>query len=90
MEQSHQYQCACCDYFTLYEPLGSYDICPVCFWEDDPEIEFDKQDKPSPSNHELTLKEARGNFIKIGACNQEMLEHVTPTEERSSYVYKKR
>ena len=90
MEQSHQYQCACCDYFTLYNPPGSYDICPVCFWEDDPIVDFDKQDKKSSSNHGLTLKEARVNFIKIGACNQEMLEHVTPIEERSSYLYQQR
>lgn len=26
--------CPCCGYLTLVE-RGGYDICPVCFWEDD-------------------------------------------------------
>ena len=29
--------CPCCGYPTLSEePPGTYEICPVCFWEDDP------------------------------------------------------
>ncbi len=27
--------CPCCGYLTFDEPPGSYEICPVCFWEDD-------------------------------------------------------
>jgi len=29
-----KYKCLCCGYRTLDE-RGEYDICPVCFWEDD-------------------------------------------------------
>ncbi len=29
-----KYACLCCGYLTLDE-RGGYDICPVCFWEDD-------------------------------------------------------
>lgn len=29
------YPCPCCGHLTFAEPPGSYDICPVCFWEDD-------------------------------------------------------
>lgn len=29
-----KYKCPCCGCYTLDE-RGAYDICPVCFWEDD-------------------------------------------------------
>lgn len=29
------YPCPCCGHLTLSEPPGSYEICVVCFWEDD-------------------------------------------------------
>lgn len=32
-----KYKCPCCGYYTFNDkPDGNYDICPVCFWEDDP------------------------------------------------------
>ena len=34
-----KYKCPCCGYFTLDE-RGEYDICPVCFWEDDAYLVF--------------------------------------------------
>ena len=36
--------CLCCGYRTLDE-RGAFDICQVCFWEDDPYIMFDKMDE---------------------------------------------
>ncbi len=29
------YPCPCCGHLTFGRPPGSYDVCPVCFWEDD-------------------------------------------------------
>ncbi len=37
-----KYQCLCCGYMTL-ETKGEFDICPVCFWEDDAYLIFDDQ-----------------------------------------------
>ncbi len=38
----HKYRCLCCGYQTL-DTRGEYDICPVCFWEDDAYIIFSEQ-----------------------------------------------
>jgi hypothetical protein len=35
-------QCPCCGYYTL-DGRGGYDICPVCFWEDDSALELFSQ-----------------------------------------------
>ena len=77
-------QCPCCDYFTLGE-RGSYEICRVCFWEDDG-LDIDDLDRPSGPNH-MTLREGRENFIRLGACEQRMLPHVLPVEARSRYAH---
>ena len=37
-----KYKCLCCGYITL-ETRGVYDICPVCFWEDDAYLYVDEQ-----------------------------------------------
>jgi len=29
------YPCPCCGYLVFTEPPGSFEICPICFWEDD-------------------------------------------------------
>lgn len=65
-----KYQCPCCGYFTYNVPANEdcgY-ICPVCFWENDPFIASDNE--PSDSNHGITLKEAKFNFSKFGACEK--------------------
>jgi hypothetical protein len=58
------------------EPPGSYDICKICFWEDDPiQLRFPKfaggANKPS-------LMEAQRNFAEFGACEIHLLQHVRP------------
>ena len=73
-----KYRCPCCGYFTYNVPANEdcgY-ICPVCSWENDPFIASDNE--PSDSNHGITLKEAKSNFSKFGACEKEMLYHVRP------------
>ena len=39
METSSFYPCPACDFEAFPEPSGSYDICPICGWEDD-EVQF--------------------------------------------------
>lgn len=70
-----KYQCPCCGYYTFdNEPNGNYDICPVCFWEDDP-IAIDDTTFVGGANH-VSLQQARLNFKKFGACEKDMLSYV--------------
>lgn len=75
-------QCPCCDYFTLTTP-GDWDICPICFWEDDG-ITIQRPDETSPPNR-MTLREGRHNFRQFGACERDMLPHVFPRAARSEF-----
>lgn len=79
-------QCPCCDYYTLIE-RGQYDICPICFWEDDG-INLDQLDNYSDPNH-LTLREGRQNFEKFGACDSAMVKNVIPESQRRNSNLKK-
>lgn len=56
-----KYKCPCCGYYTFDErPSGSYDICPVCFWEDDPV----QLDDPSYEGGENTVNRCVGKVSK--------------------------
>ncbi|HLG61050.1 MAG TPA: CPCC family cysteine-rich protein [Ktedonosporobacter sp.] len=72
-----KYSCPCCGYKTLDE-RGGYDICPVCFWEDDGQDDADATtNRPFGPNH-ISLAQARENYKRIGACDERILQHVRP------------
>ncbi|WP_437918723.1 CPCC family cysteine-rich protein [Sphingobacterium sp. LRF_L2] len=48
--------CPVCGYFTLDE-RNSFEICAICFWEDDGADDFEVNEESGP-NH-MTLKEGR-------------------------------
>lgn len=74
------YTCPCCGYKTLDEkPPGTYDICEICFWEDDG-IQFDNPDYKGGANH-VSLREAQKNFLEFGACEKEMIKFVRKPNE---------
>lgn len=35
LERERVFPCPCCGHLVFDEPPGSYNICPICFWEDD-------------------------------------------------------
>lgn len=76
-----KYPCPCCGYYTYPVPAEEdcgY-ICPVCFWENDPFIASDRMQ--SDSNHGMTLRTAKSNYLKYGACEKEMRCYVRPPED---------
>lgn len=71
------FACPCCGYKTFdHEPDGSYNICGVCFWEDDP-IQLEDPDYEGGANP-MSLRQAQRNFLEFGACSREMLRNVRP------------
>ncbi len=69
------YPCACCGYLTFDEELpGTFEICPVCGWEDD-EIQFRDPTYTGGANA-VSLEQARENFRAIGAIDKESLGSV--------------
>ena len=79
MVSEGRFQCPCCDYFTLTRQ-GGYEVCPVCYWEDDG-TGLAALDAVSTSNH-TTLRTARLNFERIGATDDSAVPLVAPPEER--------
>ena len=51
-----------------------YDICSVCFWEDDPDQREDETDNDGANK--VSLLEARKNYREFGACEKAMLKYV--------------
>ncbi|QKE06245.1 CPCC family cysteine-rich protein [Bacillus cereus] len=70
-----KYTCPCCGYKTLEEePPGTYEICNICFWEDD-SVQFKEPDYEVGAN-EVSLRQAQENFIVFGACEKRCIELV--------------
>jgi hypothetical protein len=60
-----RFECPCCGGRTLEEP-GTYEICPDCGWEDDGQDDEDGDDVWGGPNGDLSLAQARRNFVKYG------------------------
>lgn len=70
-----KFYCPCCGYDTLCEPPGgTYNICKICFWEDDP-IQFNDLNYEGGANR-VSLIQGQQNFEKFGACEEEMVKNV--------------
>lgn len=65
--------CPCCGYITVSEKR-SYDICPICFWEDDI-VQFNDPDYEGGANG-VSLRQAQINYTKFGACEKLFLKNV--------------
>lgn len=78
---TEKFACPCCGYKTFIEqPNGNYDICEVCFWEDDP-IQLDDPNYEGGANR-VSLRQGQKNFIEFGACEIEMIKNVRqPTKD---------
>ena len=69
------YRCPCCGNYTLWERRYNYEICPVCFWEDDVV-------PVAGGANGISLREAQENYRKMGAMDEASLGSVRkPTPE---------
>ncbi|RPE08114.1 hypothetical protein EGT74_13680 [Chitinophaga lutea] len=71
---SFRYTCPCCGYKMFKEPPGSYDICEICYWEDD-QVQFDDPGYAGGANA-VSLKEGQQNYARFGACTEDMMRYV--------------
>jgi hypothetical protein len=67
--------CPCCGFLTISQ-AGAYEICPVCFWEDDGQNDATADEVWGGPNGELSLSAARSNFSAFGASSKCVLNHV--------------
>jgi hypothetical protein len=71
-EREKTYRCPCCRYKTLHGRAG-YEICEVCFWEDDGQDDHDADEVRGGPNGALSLRQARLNFGVCGASDQKFV-----------------
>jgi hypothetical protein len=74
------FPCPCCGSRTLGE-LACYEICPVCFWEDDGQGDNDADLVRGGPNRHLSLTVARESFNRIGTPAPRDLAHARPATE---------
>ena len=79
-----KYKCPCCGNYTLSE-VDSFEVCPVCYWEDDnlqrlsPELEG--------GANKVNLINARKNYKKFNACEESFIKNVRfPKLEETIYA----
>jgi Cysteine-rich CPCC len=69
------HKCPCCEFLTLSEePPGTYEICPVCYWEDDG-VQYDDPDYEGGANH-TSLNQAKHNLSEFGAAESRNVKWV--------------
>lgn len=74
-------KCPCCEYKTL-EERRTWDICEVCYWEDDGIEDLNADSGPN----RMTLRQGKENFKKFGACEIELIQY---TEKEPDLKYEK-
>jgi formate/nitrite transporter FocA (FNT family) len=84
-DEPKKYKCPCCGHFTFEKKDRAYDICPVCFWEDDPE-QYANPLLERGANH-VSLTQARVNFLHFGACDMDMKKYVRGPKKDELHGY---
>ncbi len=69
------FTCPCCGYKTLSEKAsGTFEICDICFWEDD-NIQLDDPNYEGGANR-VSLKQGQKNFLEFGACEKSCIDNI--------------
>ena len=71
-----KYTCPCCGYIVFNEPTGSYEICPICYWEDDPVQAADPWFAGGANRPNLV--DAQALFARYGAMEERFVTDVRP------------
>lgn len=79
------YPCPCCGYRTLDEP-SVFDICTVCWWEDDGQDNEDADDASGGPNYGISLTKARYNFLANGIYDPKRTDLVEKQNPKEKYI----
>ena len=75
-----KYKCPCSGFYTLNEKAdNTFQLCPVCYWEDDG-VQLCEPDYEGGAN-EVSLMLAKENFKSFGAIEEKFKENVRPPLE---------
>jgi hypothetical protein len=77
------FTCQCCGYKTLVDNEHNYEICPICFWEDDP-IQFENPFMAGGAN-EVSLITAQKNFILFESSEKRFKRNVRKIKESDEF-----
>lgn len=81
-------QCPCCRFYTL-EERGIFDICRICWWEDDGQDDHNADIVTGGPNGKYSLTVARTNFLDHGdmyAADDGIEPVREPTPERQRLI----
>ena len=84
--QTPSVRCLCCGSLTL-SAQGTFELCPVCWWQDDGQDEGDADVVRGGPNGLLSLTAARTNFRSCGAsdpCFQSHVRAALPAERAAA------
>ncbi len=74
--RERRYTCPCCGYVTLQDGPGGFDLCDICWWEDD-SVQRDDPSFRGGANH-VSLAEAQRNFTAVGVSDPRYVTRVRP------------
>lgn len=75
IQRGLRFPCPCCGYAIHTRPPGSYDLCPICFWEDDG-LQLEFASTLAGGANEPTLLQAQLNYTECGSCEAGAAKHV--------------
>ncbi len=68
------FPCACCGFLSLVGPPGSYEVCKICYWEDDlAQLRFPEMVRGA---NRVSLAEAQENFRSYNAAERRLVPYV--------------
>ena len=75
--------CPCCGHIVFKGYPGSYEICPICYWEDD-DVQLADPWFEGGAN-KPNLYTAQKNYIRYGAMEERFVDAVKPPNRKTKH-----
>jgi hypothetical protein len=83
-EESPFLACPCCGYQTIRK-RDHFEICTVCWWEDDGQDNENADIIYGGPNERISLTQGRFNFIRVGIYNPDRLDLLKKSVPSNKY-----